>query len=396
MGSVTSYETADGKRYKVRYRDPDRRSREKNGFVRKKEADDYLANITVSTLRGEYVDPKSAKYTVRELGAEWMANQSHLKPSSHRTVETAWRVHVEPAWGARRIGDIRHSEVQSWLTRFGAGSDGKPRSATVVLRAYGVLAAILDVAVRDRRISSNPARGVKLPRKAKKKRVYLSASQVEELAKNSGDNGTLVLLLAYTGVRWGEAIGLRISSLDFLRRRMLIQENAVMVGSRVIVGSPKTHEHRSVPYPEFLSEQLARACEGKSRDQLVFGDGLVHFARTQSADGWFAKAVRACQEINSAFPTITPHDLRHTAASLAISAGANPKAVQRMLGHASAAMTLDTYADLFEDDLDAVSERLNAVRAATVVGFSWPAPTETPQLPTIQTASGNPKVLYRP
>jgi hypothetical protein len=54
---------------------------------------------------------------------------------------------------------------------------------------------------------------------------------------------------------------------------------------------------------------------------------------------------------------------------VAIPAGANPKAVQRMLGHASAAMTLDTYADLFEDDLDAVSERLNEVRKKAVVGF---------------------------
>ena len=68
---------------------------------------------------------------------------------------------------------------------------------------------------------------------------------------------------------------------------------------------------------------------------------------------------------------ITPHDLRHTAASLAISAGANVKAVQRMLGHASAAMTLDTYADLFEDDLNDVSDRMDAARTQTVVGFPW-------------------------
>lgn len=63
-------------------------------------------------------------------------------------------------------------------------------------------------------------------------------------------------------------------------------------------------------------------------------------------------------------PRVTPHDLRHTAASLAISAGANLKAVQRMLGHKSAAMTLDTYADLFDDDLDAVAEALNAAATA--------------------------------
>lgn len=68
---------------------------------------------------------------------------------------------------------------------------------------------------------------------------------------------------------------------------------------------------------------------------------------------------------------MTPHDLRHTAASLAISSGANVKAVQRMLGHASAAMTLDTYADLFDDDLDAVAERLASAARDAGVGKVW-------------------------
>lgn len=370
MGSVEHYETASGRRYKVRYRDPDRRSKEKAGFATKRAAEEYLANVTVSTSRGEYVDPKTARVTVSELGRDWIANQAHLKPSAFRSVETAWRVHVEPAWGARRLADIRFSEVQAWVTRFSAGTD-KPRSATVVIRAYGVLAAILDVAVRDRRISTNPARGVKLPRKGKKKRAYLTPAQVELLASNAGEHATLVYVLAYTGIRWGEAIGLRVSALDTLRRRMLVEENAVNIGSAVVVGTPKTHEKRSVSYPAFLSEPLGRACEGKSRDQLVFGKGLAHLPRAGSGQGWFWNAVRASRAVDRDFPEVTPHDLRHTAASIAISAGANPKAVQRMLGHASAAMTLDTYADLFEDDLDAVSERMDAVRAQAVVGFSW-------------------------
>ena len=370
MGSVEPYDTAAGRRYRVRYRDPDRRSREKGGFARKKDAEEYLANVTVSASRGEYVDPTTAKSTISELGAEWIANQTHLKASAFRSVETAWRVHVEPAWGSRRLGEIKHSEVQAWLTRFGAG-DGKQRSATVVLRAYGVLAAILDVAVRDRRVSTNVARGVKLPRKGKKKRVYLTAAQVEILAHEAGEYGTLVYVLAYTGIRTGEATGLRVQSLDMLRRRMLIQENAVRIGSDIVVGTPKSHENRSVPYPAFLSEPLARACEGKARDQLVFGSGYVHLARIGSGQGWFWNAVKRAQETDPTVPDITPHDLRHTAASLAISAGANPKLVQRMLGHASAAMTLDTYADLFDDDLESVSERLDSVRAAAVVGVSW-------------------------
>lgn len=77
-------------------------------------------------------------------------------------------------------------------------------------------------------------------------------------------------------------------------------------------------------------------------------------------------AVRAAQRVDETFPRVTPHDLRHTAASFSVSAGA-----QRMLGHKSAAMTLDTYADLFDDDLDAVSEALDQARATASVGKSW-------------------------
>lgn len=73
-------------------------------------------------------------------------------------------------------------------------------------------------------------------------------------------------------------------------------------------------------------------------------------------------AIKRAQAKDPAFPTLTPHDLRHTAASLAISAGANIKVLQRMLGHASAAMTLDRYADLFEDDLDTVAGALHRAR----------------------------------
>ena len=67
-----------------------------------------------------------------------------------------------------------------------------------------------------------------------------------------------------------------------------------------------------------------------------------------------------CRKADDTFPTITPHDSRHSAASLAISAGANVKCVQRMLGHAKGSMTLDVYADLFDEDLDGVAGRLDA------------------------------------
>jgi integrase len=202
VGSISSYETKDGKRYRAHYRDPERRNREKAGFVRKRDAEEFLTGVVVTSLRGEYVDPSQGKATIRELGQDWLANQLHLKPSSLKPVEIAWRVRVEPTWGNRRVSEILHSDVQSWLTAWGKG-----RSATTVLRAYGVLAGILDVAVRDRRIAMNPARDVKLPRKPKEKHKYLTMAQVELLVTHVREHKTLTYLLAYTGLPWGGSDG---------------------------------------------------------------------------------------------------------------------------------------------------------------------------------------------
>ena len=105
--------------------------------------------------------------------------------------------------------------MQAWVARLIKGTAPSihpqhPLGATSVIRAYGVLASILDTAVRDRRLSANPARGVHLPRKHGKRHAYLSHQQVELLARCANDNGTLVRFLAYTGLRWGEAVALHV------------------------------------------------------------------------------------------------------------------------------------------------------------------------------------------
>lgn len=154
-----------------------------------------------------------------------------------------------------------------------------------------------------------------------------------------------------------------------LKRRVNIVENAVAYGRLVHVGTPKSHEARSVPYPKFLAEPIAAWCEGKRPEDLLIGDDAAHLRRPNTSDNQTSWFIRALAE--SGLGRMTLHDLRHTAASLAISSGANVKAIQRMLGHASAAMTLDTYADLFEDDLDAVSTALDKAAANSNVGKVW-------------------------
>jgi integrase len=90
--------------------------------------------------------------------------------------------------------------------------------------------------------------------------------------------------------------------------------------------------------------------------------------KAPAMDEPFGEGRKPFAEMIDKLEPMTIHDLRHTAASLAVSAGANVKAVQRMLGHASAAMTLDVYADLFDDDLNAISDRLDEAYQRTIVG----------------------------
>jgi integrase len=277
------------------------------------------------------------------------------------------------------LGDIRPTTVQQWISDLGRGTDdAKPVGASVVKRTHYVLSGILADAVRDNLIARNPAAGVKLPRTTRKRPVYLTHQQVAALAAASGDYEGLVLTLSYCGLRWGEAVGMRVRELDMLRRRATISENAVQSGRQIYVGTPKAHRQRTVPLPAFLVPYLAHQCEGKSRDDLLWsGDDGGHLKRPHPASGWFAKAVA-----ESGVPRTTPHDLRHTAASLAVSAGANVKAVQKMLGHASAATTLDIYADLFDDDLEAVATALDQARSRESVGKMWARSGRMVDLPT--------------
>jgi integrase len=278
-----------------------------------------------------------------------------MKPSSFRSYESAWRTHVEPRWISTRITDIRFSDVQAWL------ADIK-RGPVIVRFAHAVLARILDDCVRDRMLASNVARGVKLPPKPPRKNVYLTAAQLGSLANEAAHYRSLVLLLGVGGVRWGEAVALRVADVDFLRRRITLHTNAVKVGGTFQVGSLKSNKSRTIVVPSQVTDALARTAEGKGRDELLWASASGGYLRPpDSAESWLAGAVARCQAVDPTFPRITAHSLRHTAASLAIHAGANPKVVQRMLGHASAAMTLDIYADLFESDLDAVADRLESV-----------------------------------
>jgi integrase len=205
-----------------------------------------------------------------------------------------------------------------------------------------------------------------LPPVVKRQNVYLTGAQLHALARESGRYGSLVLLLGTARLRWAEAAALRVSDIDFLRRRIELHRNAVTVGGRAVVGTLKSGKARTVPLAGFVVDELTATCVGKDRDELIWPSATGGYLQPPGTESWLAGAVARCQQADPTFPRITAHALRHTAASLAISAGANVKVVQRMLGHASAAMTLDVYADLFDDDLTGVAERLDEI-----VGKMW-------------------------
>jgi integrase len=384
MASIEAYETKSGRRYRVRYRKPDRSQTQKRGFRTKREAEQYLAAQQVAQMRGHWIDPSRARVTVASVAADWMAAQVHVKPSTRSGYAYSLDRHVLPAWGATRLADVSHGDVQRWANRL-SSSLGPSTVRQVVL----VLSGIFKLAIRDGRAQSNPVADVRLPRIVRDKRGYLTHGQTFRLARECGSDADVILMLAYTGLRFGELAALRVRAVDLERGRVAVDEAVSDIRGQLVWGTPKGHERRSVPLPRFLLDRLAARTVGRPASALVFVAPMGGPLRNGNfRRRIFRPALERCRSDDEVFPLITPHDLRHTAASLAVSAGAHVKAIQRMLGHASAAMTLDVYADLFDDDLDAVAEAL-AARAEREVAKMWPsAPgselsggTEKPPIP---------------
>lgn len=379
MATVTSYQTNAGTRYEVRYRLPSGQTTRKRGFTTKRDATAYMHSTEVSKSTGGFVATSAGRVTVATLAEAWKKSLHAKAAKTRRNRLSVYSHDVEPRWGTTPVGKIKRSHVEAWVSEMlGAG-----RSAVMIEGALGVLRQILALGVADGNLAANPAADVSAPKRLHTARGYLSHSQVEELATESGPRGhDLILFLAYTGLRIGEAAGLRARDVDLGRRRITVERAVTEADAANPIKAPKTQARRTVPFPEFLDEILAPRVRGKALDAPLFPaeeGGLLrasnwrHRTLTPAVERVVARnaKVRAQEAagaedgnpITPEFPTITTHDLRHTAASLAISAGANVKAVQRMLGHAKASMTLDTYADLFPDDLERVATKLSAQRA---------------------------------
>lgn len=328
-------------------------------FERKADAESHRDAVNAKLLQGDYVTEKAGLATVEAVYDEWLTQQSGVADSTQSTREITWETWVSPKWRKRAVRDVRKSQIRTWVTEMTEEGAG----AATIENAVGVLRMVLALAVEDKRLATNPAVGVKLPPRDHRPRAYLTHEQVWELADAIDTRyRVLVLFLAYTGLRFGEAAALEVRDLDFLRRRIEVRQQVTEVEGRLTWTPTKGKRRRSVPFPKFLVDDLSRLCVDRKREDQVFAAPKGGTLRLNSWRSriWNA-AILKLREVDTEgvpqrdWPNPTPHDLRHTAASLAISANANVKAVQTMLGHKSAALTLDTYSDLFPADLDGVA-----------------------------------------
>lgn len=352
MSSVSKRTGSDGRpsQWVARWREADGKQRKKS-FNKKSDAERFLTQIEHRILKGEYVSPNAGKITVGSWAATWLGAQSHLKPSTYARYESLLRYHVLARWERVKLQDVRHADIQGWvaaLIDFGLA----PGS---VRQAFRVFHLVLGLAVKDGRLARNLAEGVQLPKARRTEPRFLTPDQVGDLVEAGG--GLEVLVLAYTGLRFGELSALRVADIDVMRGRIRVHRSGTEVKGVYVEGTPKTSLPRSVPLPRFLCGPVAELMGGHPRTDRVFTSPDGGPLRINN---WSRRRFKpACA--TAGLEGLRVHDLRHTAASLAVQSGASVKAVQRMLGHASAAMTLDVYAGLFSADLDDVAARMDAL-----------------------------------
>ncbi|MDK9645781.1 tyrosine-type recombinase/integrase [Propionibacterium freudenreichii] len=343
--------------WRARYRDRSGKEHARH-FRRKVDAQRWLDESASELVTGLWADPQLARGKLETQAAAWLASHPEWAPSTRARNRSIVGLHILPRWGGVRLGQITTEDVQKWVGELTV-------SAGSIRKITGVLSGIMEQAVATKYLAVNPVAAVARPKQPMKRRRYLNAIEVERLANCAGVHSDMILTLAYCGLRFGEMAALHVSSVDTQRRRFMIEQSVTEVNGVLEWSAPKDHQRRSVPYPDFLADPIAARVNGHHGDRLVFPTPGGHAMRIGNARrDWFDPAVQAAN-----LSPLTPHELRHTAASLAVAAGASVLALQRMLGHDKPSTTLDVYADLFDEDLDRLAERLATARSEALADF---------------------------
>lgn len=382
MATIEPYFLASGaKRYRVRYRTPDRRSTDKRGFTTLRDAKAFAATIEVDKMTGQFIPVAAGKVTVADMSAQWLPILIDVTESWRGRQESIWHVHVKPRWGRWYVADIGHDDVQQWAAELASPTrEPHPLAPKTVRHIVGVLASILDYAVSAKRIGTNPARGdIRLPRVVQDEKKILTANQLQALAVEVPDFYRPILwLLASSGMRWGEMAALRpVDMIGGGRIRLSRSYSKSDAGS--VLKDLKGHEARTIIVPPQVDAMLAEIAKERALDQLLWvGQRNGKPLKPPKPGNWLDAAVKRCHAADQHFPApLSAHELRHTAASLMISSGAHVKTIQRQLGHKSAAMTLDQYGHLFEDDLDVIADAMGSALFPPGCGQSVGTGTES-------------------
>jgi integrase len=354
-GSVRRFPSG---RYQARYLDPEthRFTPAPQTFATKGAADRWLNRKRAELDAGTAIDEKAGSEPLSHWWPGYWRSLQSRKPTTRVNYSTAWRLRIEPRFGTLPVRRVKPSHIDDWIADM--NQDGV--SPTKVIEAVGVLRRVLDRAVRDKAIAQNPCtmRSGTLPKRLQTERPVLTPAEVEALAcaMTHERDHVLVRLLAYGGLRVGEALALRWSDVDLPRGMLTVRQSVEDSTGPLTIGPTKTYATRTITLPTALVADLARL----ETDGLVFANRAGGYLRYGNwrRDCWNPAVKRSGVKAR-------PHDLRATCASLLIDAGASVKDVQHHLGHQDELTTLRLYARVRPERSADLAKRLDALIAET-------------------------------
>lgn len=293
--------------------------------------------------RGEWRDPRAGRMNYEEWRDRFLAARV-VEQETARHDKSLLSNHVDPQWTGWRLPAITRMEVGAWVKRMQSDGIG----AHAIRGAYNLLSAMMNSAVDEGVLIETPCRRIDLPAAPVKLPEWFTHEQVEAICEHLPPrHAAAARLMRWCGLRWGEAAGLRVGQVAFLRRRLIVA--GVLTQSGRWKSYPKTSKsRREVSVPAHVLEELAPLMEGKGNDELVFLTERPYRGefRPWSGANWRVVWYEAVEKAR--VPAYSPHALRHTAASLLVQDGVPLYDVQRLLGHESFAVT-QRYAHLAPD-----------------------------------------------
>ena len=299
---------------------------------------------------GEWIDPRRGQVPLSLVAADWLGSRGSVKRRTRESDEAAWRNYIAPRFGNWPVASITAAEVSGWVGSLVVRGLA-PSTAT---RALATLRSVLAFAVADARIQHNVAAVVHAPTSGRVRREgqILTIEELRALTRAcKGRYRDVVPMLALAGLRWGELAGLQVGDRVSVPGPGLRLRRTVLAsggGGALYLDTLKNNRARTVPLVLELVPVVDRWSAGKAPDAWLFDapqGGPLWESNWKRSVGWNAATSAV------GVPGFRVHDLRHTAASVWLAAGADPKVVQRVLGHATAAMTMDLYGHMIDANL---------------------------------------------